>query len=124
MKTIDDVRRDKLIRLKDQCGSYAAFGRKIKRSRAQAWSWINDQRHISTAICREIEGIFNKPNGWMDADLKGDEDLSLILGVEVTELSEEKRELIKALLKVPDSKIKDLQSIVNLLHDRRRKDDK
>ena len=74
MKTIEELRAEKLNKLLDKSGSVADLAKKLDKSYAQVWQWINrwprsktgKPSAISSESARYIEAKFNKPSGWMD----------------------------------------------------------
>lgn len=74
MKTVEDVRREKLAVLIAEAGSQVALSEKIDKVPAQISQWLNASinsktgkpRSMSHAIAREIEKSTGKPRGWMD----------------------------------------------------------
>lgn len=76
MKTIDEIRRDKLAILIKEAGSQAALSDRIEKAPAQISQWLNASinsktgkpRVMSNAIARELEGKTGKPQGWMDTE--------------------------------------------------------
>ena len=76
MKTIDEVRRQRLAMLRDECHGVGKLAEKISKSPSQVSQWLNASTHSGTGkgrgmsdeMCREIETIFDKPVGWMDTD--------------------------------------------------------
>lgn len=80
MKVITEVRRDNLKALIEQCGSAAAFAKKIERSPSQVSQWVTAQpnsrtgvpRGIGSDTSRLIERVFGLAEGWMDVDHSDD----------------------------------------------------
>lgn len=80
MKTIEEIRRDRLALLIKEAGSQAALSERIDKAPAQISQWLNASinsktgkpRVMSNAIARELEGKTGKPQGWMDADHSAD----------------------------------------------------
>lgn len=76
MKMIDDIRRENLVKLRDDYGSLAALAAHLERSESQVSQWINASinsgtgkpRHMRTSTARWIEQTCSKPAGWMDTD--------------------------------------------------------
>jgi DNA-binding transcriptional ArsR family regulator len=76
MKTIDEIRRERLAMLRDECGGAGKLAERIEKSPSQVSQWLNASensgtgkpRGISDDICRRLEETFEKPRGWMDAD--------------------------------------------------------
>lgn len=76
MKTIEDVRRDNLRRLRDEFGSVQELADRIGKSSSQVSQWLNASAHstsgkprtISSGSCREIEKSVGRSEGWMDVE--------------------------------------------------------
>lgn len=76
MKTIDQIHRERLIMLRDECGGVGKLAARIEKQDSQVSQWINasinsgtgKSRGVSSDICRYIEEKFSKPIGWMDSD--------------------------------------------------------
>ncbi len=73
MKSIEEIRRERLNLLVQEYGSQAELARKIDKNPTQIWQWINGTpsangtpRSLRTATAREIEKRANKPQGWLD----------------------------------------------------------
>ena len=75
MKSIDDIRRENLSRLRDQLGGRQLADR-IGCSESQLSQWINGSKHsvtgkkrgMRTATARVIETACSKEPGWLDTD--------------------------------------------------------
>ena len=79
MRPITDIRRERLADLIREFseGNSAAFSRLIGRSRAQVGFWTAKPgkpgaKNLSHATARALERQFNKPHGWMDAEIGGE----------------------------------------------------
>lgn len=74
MKTIEEIRRDRLRLLIEEFGSIAAVARQYERDPAQISQWLNafvdsksgKPRNMSSVSAREFERKFGKPTLWMD----------------------------------------------------------
>jgi len=66
--TINEIRLWNARALADKEGTIALFGKKINKSQTQAGSLIglSPTRNIGNKIARQIEAVFNKPDGWLD----------------------------------------------------------
>ncbi|WP_304671260.1 S24 family peptidase [Neisseria bergeri] len=76
MKSIEEIRRERLNMLVLEYGSQAELARKIDKSPTQIWQWINGTpsvtgtpRSLRNTTAREIEKRVNKPTGWLDRPL-------------------------------------------------------
>jgi DNA-binding transcriptional ArsR family regulator len=77
MKTIDEVRRQRLAMLRDECDGVGKLAERIGKSQSQVSQWLNASAHSETGkgrgmsddICRDIENTLGKPRGWMDTDV-------------------------------------------------------
>lgn len=75
MKTINNIRRDNLALLRDECGGVGKLAERLEKSPSQVSQWLNASansgtgkpRGISDVACRYMEERFGKPTGWMDA---------------------------------------------------------
>jgi hypothetical protein len=76
MKTIDEIRRDKLKMLAAEHGGIGVFATKIGKSSAQLSQWINASpdsktgkpRGMRAESCRHIEQLSGLKKGWMDQE--------------------------------------------------------
>ncbi|HJV75375.1 MAG TPA: hypothetical protein VJ654_14205 [Noviherbaspirillum sp.] len=76
MKTIDEIRRERLALLKAEYGGVGKLAEQLEKSFSQVSQWINASTHsatgktrgISDEQCRMIEEKCEKPRGWMDSD--------------------------------------------------------
>lgn len=75
MKTIHDIRRERLRQLIDEEleGRQADLCRRINRAPQQVSAWLrapgkNGAKNISDTMAREIETIMRKPYAWLDTD--------------------------------------------------------
>lgn len=75
MRTIDDIRHDRLLQLIQEAGSIKALADKLGRSHAQisnlktrAKQANGTRKAIGSALARDIETAVGKPTGWMDTD--------------------------------------------------------
>src|SRR3546814_4774838 len=74
MKTIDDIRRENLIALRDQHGTAQVLADIMEISPTQISQWINaaidfksgKPRNISSRSCRKMELKLDLVSGWMD----------------------------------------------------------
>jgi transcriptional regulator with XRE-family HTH domain len=77
MKTIDQIRRERLHLLRKQSGGVGKLAEKLGKSPSQVSQWINASAHsgsgkpriIGDDAAREIEEKFNLLPGWMDTDI-------------------------------------------------------
>src|SRR3546814_19880301 len=78
IKTIDDIRRENLIALRDQHGTAQVLADIMEISPTQISQWINaaidfksgKPRNISSRSCRKWELKLALVSGWMDTDLR------------------------------------------------------
>jgi hypothetical protein len=76
MRTIDDVRHDRLLELIQEAGSIQALADKLGKSHSQISQLKTRARRgegrksVGTTLAREIERTLGKPEGWMDTDPK------------------------------------------------------
>lgn len=83
MKTIDDIRRENLIALRDQHGTAQVLADIMEISPTQISQWINaaidfksgKPRNISSRSCRKMELKLDLVSGWMDTDHRRSEPL-------------------------------------------------
>lgn len=78
MKTVEEVRRERLAMLKEQVGSYAQMNRAMDlQERDSTLSQIGSQslgsktekpKTMGSDLARKLEVVFHKPRGWMDTD--------------------------------------------------------
>lgn len=76
MKTVTQVRHEKLLGLIAEIGSVQAFATKIDASHSQISQLKTQAKHSKTgrpraigdSMARKIEAAFGKPTGWMDSD--------------------------------------------------------
>jgi hypothetical protein len=76
MKTVEEIRRERLAMLRAECGTLGALAERLDKSGPQVSQWLNAStnsgtgkaRGISSDECRKIEEKFDKPRGWMDSD--------------------------------------------------------
>lgn len=76
MKTIDEIRRERLAILRKEAGGVGALAERLGKNFSQVSQWLNASlnsgtgrpRGMSDDVCREIEEKCDKPRGWMDAD--------------------------------------------------------
>lgn len=74
MKSVDQIRKERLATLVAEAGGVTALASAIKRSASQVSQWLNSSpdsrtqkpRTISNASARYIEQQSLKPFGWMD----------------------------------------------------------
>jgi hypothetical protein len=80
MKLIDDLRRENLAILREECGSVAALAKRLERSESQISQWLlgsirsktGKPSNMKSATARWIEEQTGKPLGWMDVDHAND----------------------------------------------------
>lgn len=78
MRTIDEIRHDRLLELIHEAGSIQALADRLGKSHSQISQLktrarrneAGDRKTVGTALAREIEEKLGKPPGWMDADPK------------------------------------------------------
>jgi hypothetical protein len=78
MRTIDDIRHDRLLELIHEAGSIQALADRLGKSHSQISQLktrarrneAGDRKTVGTALAREIEEKLGKPAGWMDTDTK------------------------------------------------------
>src|SRR3546814_18161529 len=78
MKTIDDIRRENLIALRDQHGTAQVMADIMEISPTQISKWINaaidfksgKPRTISSRSCRKMELKLDLVSGWRGTDLR------------------------------------------------------
>jgi hypothetical protein len=76
MKTIEQIRRENLIALRNELGGVGVLADRIERQMSQVSQWLNASpsskngrpRTMSADTSRYIEEKCGKPNGWMDKD--------------------------------------------------------
>lgn len=75
MRTIDDIRHERLLELIREAGSIQALADRLEKSHSQISQlktrakYPNGTRKtIGTSLAREIEHKCDKPEGWMDSD--------------------------------------------------------
>lgn len=74
LKTIHEIRHQRLLELIEEAGSVSAFAKRTGRSISQVSQLKSRTRHSSSGrprvvgevLARELEAIFGKPLGWMD----------------------------------------------------------
>jgi DNA-binding transcriptional regulator YdaS (Cro superfamily) len=66
--TIEDIRRDNLVRLSGVWGSQAALARAIGKDKNQVNQWLGKgtRRNLSSIQARNIESRLSLPRGYMD----------------------------------------------------------
>lgn len=82
MKTVDEIRHDRLLMLRDEYGSTAELSRVVEKSYSQVSQWVNrsistrngQPRTMNSETAREFEIKTNKPRGWMDQPIESDKD--------------------------------------------------
>lgn len=75
MKTIDQIRRENLTILRDECGGVGKLAERLERGVSQVSQWLNASlnsatgkpRNMNDETCRYIEEKMGKQRGWMDA---------------------------------------------------------
>lgn len=78
MKKIEEIRRQNLLRLKNDYKTIKALAEVLDRQPAQVSQWLNatkdhktqKPRNISSSMARTIETKCGKPEGWLDVDSK------------------------------------------------------
>lgn len=76
MKHIDDVRRENMANLAENCGGVAGLARTLQRSESQVSQWIRGAKHSATGkqrgmrseTARWIEAVTDMPPGWLDTN--------------------------------------------------------
>lgn len=76
MKMIDEIRRENLAAIRDECGSVVALANKLNRQESQISQWLNGSANSATgkprgmraSTARWIESECNKVKGWLDID--------------------------------------------------------
>lgn len=69
MKTIEEIRRDNLLKLIEDSGvGITKFSEHLGRSQSQISNLKNSVREIGSELAREIERALNLERGWMDND--------------------------------------------------------
>lgn len=79
MKTIDVIRKERLLLLVESAGGISAAASKLERSSSQISQWTNASpdaksgkpRTINNQSARYIESMFGKPQGWLDQPFDG-----------------------------------------------------
>lgn len=74
MKTAEQIRRENLARLAEECGGVGKLAVMLDRAPAQVSQWLNASRDsktgkpraVSSASARYIEARCGKPKGWLD----------------------------------------------------------
>jgi DNA-binding transcriptional regulator YdaS (Cro superfamily) len=68
MRTVAEIRREKLDLLVLEAGSQRKLAQRIGKDPKQVNQWFGKgtARNISAATCREIERLMGRPDGWMD----------------------------------------------------------
>lgn len=90
MKTIEEIRIERLQLLKNEYKTIAALASVLGKSDSQVSQWLNASpnsesgrpRSVSSDICRHIEEACGKPRGWMDNDpaMISLQDLNALIG--------------------------------------------
>lgn len=65
MKSVTQIRRDRLADLVTECGSAANLARRVGKDRRQISAWLN-YKDMRDSTAREIEHACLKPLGWLD----------------------------------------------------------
>lgn len=76
MKSIDQIRRENLVKLREEAGSQRALAAKLERDESQVSQWslgsthsaTGKQRGMRTETARYIEAKMDKAPGWLDMD--------------------------------------------------------
>lgn len=68
MKTIDEIRVENLLSLKNDCGGVSGLADKIGKSPVQLRHLLGGFKGIGNNIAREIEEKLGLERGWMDHD--------------------------------------------------------
>jgi hypothetical protein len=77
MKTIDQIRRERLQLLRHDFGGVGKLAEQLGKSSSQVSQWLNASAHSETGrsrviaddSAREIEEKCGRPVGWMDTDI-------------------------------------------------------
>lgn len=80
MKTVEEIRRDNLRLLVQECGTVTELSKRLRKSAPQVSQWLNasidaksgKRRQMSAGIAREIEATLHKPYLWMDTPQDAD----------------------------------------------------
>lgn len=78
MRTIADIRHDRLLELIEEAGGVQQLANKLEKSYSQISQLKNRatynnqgaRRAVGTTLAREMEQVMGKPAGWMDTDAK------------------------------------------------------
>lgn len=78
MRTIADIRHDRLLELIDEAGGVQQLANRLNKAYSQISQLKNratynaqgGRRAVGTTLAREMEQVMGKPAGWMDTDAK------------------------------------------------------